>query len=136
GTMPDETLRAAAKAGELGSGEGVLRHATRMLDDPRARLVVRFFFDSLLPISALGGLERDRSQFPTYSPAIGAAMREETQRLLEYEIFDGSHAWSQVLVAPYTFVNGPLASFYGMTGVYGSAFQKVPVDSKRLGMLT
>ena len=136
GTMPDDRLRAAAKAGELATPEGVLGHASRMLDDPRARPVVRFFFDSLLPISGLGGLERDRTQFPTYSAAIGAAMREETQRLLEYEIFEGSHTWPAVLLAPYTFVNGPLAAFYGLSGVSGDAFRKVPVDPRRLGLLT
>jgi hypothetical protein len=136
GTMPDERLRAAARTGELSTAAGVLTHATRMVDDPRARPVVRHFFDSLLPIAGLGGLERDRGQFPTYSGAIGAAMREETQRLLEYEIFQGSHTWPAVLVAPYTFVNGPLATFYGMPGVAGDAFRKVPVDPRRLGLLT
>jgi hypothetical protein len=137
GSMPDERLRAAAKAGELNTPEGVLTSATRLLDDPRARPVVRFFFDSLLPISGLGGLERDRALFPTYSGTIGAYMREETQRLLEHEIFEGTHTWPSVLVAPYTFVNGPLAAFYGMTGISGDAFRKVPVDpARRLGLLT
>jgi hypothetical protein len=42
-----------------------------------------------------------------------------------------------VLTAPYTFVNGPLAEFYGITGVTGDAFQQVPVDTtKRMGLLT
>src|SRR6185503_7728209 len=36
-----------------------------------------------------------------------------------------------------TFVNGPLASFYGMSGVTGDTFTKVAVDtSKRSGLLT
>src|SRR4029453_16296543 len=51
GTMPDEKLRAAAKAGELLTPEGVLAQATRLVEDPKARPVVRFFFDNLLPIS-------------------------------------------------------------------------------------
>src|SRR5205814_4143066 len=79
GTAPDEKLRAAARAGELSTAEGVLASATRMLDDPRSRPVVRFFFDNLLPISGLAGLERDQTLYPTYSASIGALMHEETQ---------------------------------------------------------
>jgi Protein of unknown function (DUF1592)/Protein of unknown function (DUF1588)/Protein of unknown function (DUF1587)/Protein of unknown function (DUF1595)/Protein of unknown function (DUF1585) len=136
GTMPDDKLRAAAKAGELSTAEGVLVEASRLVEDPRARPVVRFFFDSLLPISGLGALERDRTLFPTYSGTIGALMREETQRLLEDEIFAGSGNWPGVLLSDHTFVNGPLAAFYGMSGVSGDTFRKVPLDDHRLGLLT
>ena len=67
--MPDEALRAAARTGELLTAEGVLAQATRMLADPRSREVVRFFFDNLLPINALSDLERDRTLYPTFTPA-------------------------------------------------------------------
>jgi hypothetical protein len=108
-----------------------------MIDDPRARPVVRFFFDNLLPLSGLSDAERDRTLFPKFSPAIGALLREETQRFLEYEIFEGPGTWSAALTAPYTFVNGQLAAFYGLAGVQGDAFRQVPVDAtQRLGLLT
>jgi hypothetical protein len=136
GTAPDDQLRAAARGGELSTADGVLGEATRLLEDPRSRPVVRFFFDSLLPISGLAGLERDHTLYPTYSGAIGALMREETQRLLEDEIFSGSGQWPGVLLADHTFVNGPLATFYGMSGVSGDTFRKVPLDEHRLGLLT
>ena len=41
---------------------------------PRSRDVVRFFFDNLLPISSLSQLERDKTLFPSFSPAIGAPL--------------------------------------------------------------
>ncbi|MEM6991814.1 MAG: DUF1592 domain-containing protein, partial [Myxococcota bacterium] len=137
GTMPDAELRAAADAGELTDPESVLAHAERMLDDERSRPVLRFFFDNLLPISALASLERDPERYPDYSPAIGTLMREETQRLIEYEVFEGSGSWDGALTAPYTFVNGPLAEFYGIEGVTGDEFVKVDIDTtQRLGLLT
>jgi hypothetical protein len=136
GTSPDEALRAAALAGELQSAEGVKAQALRLLEDPRSHDVVRFFFDYLLPISQLGELERDPSLFPSFSKTIGSLMREETQRFLENEIFVANGSWPSVLIAPYTFVNEPLARFYGMTGVTGDAFLKIPVDPQRLGLLT
>src|SRR5262249_1124123 len=89
GTAPDDALRAAAKAGELSTASGVMAQATRMVDDPRARPMLRVFFDNLLPISGLTDLERDKTLYPTYSAAIGSLMYEETQRFLEYEIFEG-----------------------------------------------
>jgi hypothetical protein len=137
GTMPDDSLREAARTGELLEPDGVLAHASRMLDDERSRSVIRFFFDNLLPISGLTDTQRDPELFPMFSSEIGAAMREETQRFLEYEIFEGGGTWPSILTAPYTFVNEPLASFYGMTGVTGSDFVKVPLDtSQRMGLLT
>ena len=136
-SMPDDELFAAAERGELVTDEGVLQQATRMLDHPRSRSVLRYFFDHLLPISGLAELERDRDRFPEFSPAIGALMREETQQFLEYEIFEGSRTWPGILTADYTFANAALAQFYGLEGVEGDAFQKVPIDtSKRLGLLT
>jgi hypothetical protein len=137
GTLPDDALREAARTGELLSADGVLGQAARMLDDPRSRPVIRFFFDNLLPISGLTDLQRDPALFPGFSSELGAAMREETQRFLEYEIFEGGGSWPSILTAPYTFVNGPLADFYGMTGVTGSEFVQAPLDtSQRLGLLT
>jgi hypothetical protein len=137
GTMPDDALREAARTGELLSDEGVLARAASMLDDPRSRPVIRFFFDNLLPISGLTDLQRDPALFPGFSSELGAAMREETQRFLEYEIFEGGGTWPSILTAPYTFVNGPLADFYGMAGVTGSEFVQAPLDtSQRLGLLT
>ncbi|XXT14574.1 DUF1592 domain-containing protein [Sorangium sp. So ce429] len=137
GTTPDDDLRMAAQAGELSTKEGVRAHAERMLDDPRARTTVRFFFDNLLPISNLADLERNAEAFPTFSRQIGALMREETQRFLEHEIFEGAGTWASVLTAPYTFMNGPLAAFYGVSGVTGDEFREVQLDTaQRLGLLT
>ena len=137
GTQPDTTLQAAARAGELTTDAGVLSHARRMLNDPKARPIVRFFFDNLLPIASLSQLERDRAMYPSFTPAIGALLREETQQFLEYEIFSGSGTWPGALTAPYTFMNEALARFYGVSNVRGEAFQKVNLDpQKRRGLLT
>ena len=106
-------------AGELGTAEGVLAPRRRACSTTRARAVVRFFFDNLLPIGGLTDLERDQILFPTFSPTIGALMREETQRFLEHEIFEGAGTWPAALTAPYTFVNATLAAFYGIPGVTG-----------------
>jgi hypothetical protein len=151
--MPDPELRQAAESGALATREGVLTQARRLLEDPKSHGMVEFFFDNLLPISGLVSLTRDKVQFPGFSAAVGDAMRKETQRLLEFEIFENTTqvpgspyapgSWPAALTAPYTFVNETLFGFYGAdtfaanTTVTGSAFTQVTLNpSQRLGVLT
>jgi hypothetical protein len=138
GTMPDEALLQAAEAGQLTDRDSIRAQAERLLDTrERSRAVLRFFFDSLLPISGLSSLKRDSAIFPTLTPAIGALLREETQQYLEREILDESASWPQILTRPYSYLNEPLAAFYGIEGVSGNDFQRVSLDSsQRLGLLT
>ncbi len=137
GSMPDDALRAAAAGGELETPGGIRNQAARLLADPRAKQVVRYFFDNLLPIQGLAGLERDAQQFPAFNASLGALMRQETEAFLENEIFGGPGTWPGVFTAPYTYVNEALARFYGIPGVTGDAFQKVSLDgTKRAGLLT
>lgn len=132
GSMPDPELQAAAASGELATAQGVRAQATRLMGDARAHQVVRFFFDNLLPISGLGSLIREKH--PDFTQAIGRLMREETQVYLENEVFGGG-TWPNALSAPYTYVNQDLAAFYGIPGVTGPTFQKVPLDGVRRGGL-
>lgn len=137
GFGPDDTLREAAARGDLLTDEGVRIQAKRLLDDPRSHGVVRYFFDNLFPITTLTDLARDSQLYPSFSSKIGNYMRQETETFLENEIFSGTGSWPSILTADYTFLNEPLAAFYGITGVTGMEFRKVPLDtSKRRGLLT
>ncbi|MES1205377.1 MAG: DUF1592 domain-containing protein [Pseudomonadota bacterium] len=139
GTSPDDALTAAAASGELLTNAGVLAQATRLVNDVnKTRVMLRFFFDNVLPINGLTDLTRSTTLFPAFSPTLGAAMHEETQQFLEYEIYQGGGTWPSILTAPYTFVNEALGKYYGMTGVTGTNFRKVdwPDKTKRLGLLT
>ncbi|MEO8214827.1 MAG: DUF1588 domain-containing protein, partial [Myxococcales bacterium] len=153
-TMPDAATFQAADMGMLDTPDGVLAQAKKMIADPsgQVRSTVAFFFDNLLPIPDLNGLTRDVTTFPTYTSAIGVAMRSEVQKLLEYEIFDNTTplappfaagSWAALLAAPYTFVNEDLFKYYGAssfapnTSVTGPTLQKVSLNtSQRLGVLT
>jgi len=136
-SSPDDALRAAAANGELSNPAGIRSNAQRLLADPKAREVVRFFFDKLLPIESLAALERDAT-YPTFSKKIGGLLRTETQTFLENEIFTGPGTWPGMFTAKYTYVNQELAAFYGLSGVTGDTFQKVALDpsTHRGGLLT
>jgi hypothetical protein len=151
--MPDPELRQAAESGALATREGVLAQARRLLESPKSHGMVEFFFDNLLPISGLVSLTRDKTLFPGFSATVGDAMRKETQRLLEFEIFENTTqvpgspyapgSWPAALTAPYTFVNETLFAFYGAdtfapnVTVTGTALTQVPLNqNQRLGLLT
>jgi hypothetical protein len=135
GSMPDDELLVAASSGQLSTVEGVRAQAERMLKDDKARDVVRFFFDSLLPIQALGSLTRTEN-YGGFTQEIGHLLRQETQTFLQDQVFNGG-TWPAALTAPHTFLNEKLAAFYGIPGVTGDEFQKVSLDGvKRGGLLT
>jgi hypothetical protein len=75
--------------------------------------------------------------FPTWKPDLRAPLRTETDRFIESVLWEGDGKLSTLLTAPYTFMNGPLASYYGVSGVAGDAFQRVTLDpAQRGGLLT
>ena len=137
GTMPDPDLMSAARQSKLVTPEGVRAEAERMLKDDRAHDVVRYFHGMLLGTLGLDHLERDAGYYPTFQPGMGALFRQETEKFLDDVVWKGSGDLSGIFSAPYTFVNGPLATFYGLPGVTGAEFQKVTLDgSRRAGLLT
>jgi hypothetical protein len=136
GSLPDEPLMAAAEAGQLATAPQVLEQARRMVKDPRAGAMVTAFSDEWLRLEELADLDKEAAVFPAFTPELRGPLRAETEALIDDVLWKGDGKLSTLLEAPFTFVNGPLARFYGTPGVTGDAFQKVPQDaSKRLGVL-
>lgn len=133
GGPPDEALRAAAQSGALLDPDGIAKEAARLLDDPRSRAGLAAFFDDFLQLELLPQLSRSDA---AYSPVVGEALREGTQRFLESQIFDHHASWQSVLTSNKAFVTGSVASLYGVQGVSGDSWQEVSLDSTRLGLLT
>jgi hypothetical protein len=137
GAAPDDLALAAARDGRLADAAGVLAEAQRMLTDGRAKDSLRQFHAMLFGTGGLDNLERDAEFYPSFKPGMGRLFRQETELFLEDVIWNGTGDLATVFTAPYTFVNGPLATFYGIPNVSGDAFQKVSVDTtKRSGLLT
>jgi hypothetical protein len=137
GAAPDDPALAAAREGRLTSAAGVLAEAQRMLADDRAKDSLRHFHTMLFGTGGLDNLERDAEFYPTFQPGMGRLFRTETELFLEDVIWNGAGDLATIFTAPYTFVNGPLATFYGIPNVSGDAFQKVSLDTtKRSGLLT
>jgi hypothetical protein len=91
----------------------------------------------LFGTGGLDNLERDTTTFPAFKPGMGALFRQETELFLDDVVWSGAGDLATIFTAPYTFVNGALAQFYGIPNVTGDAFQKVTLDAtRRSGLLT
>jgi hypothetical protein len=137
-SMPDDALFAAAQAGQLSSTDEIQAQVQRMISDPRARGVVADFNSQWLRVGEIADVEKLLSVFPKYTPAIAALMEQETEQFLDHVTWDGAGDLQSLFTAPFTFVNGPLAQYYGLSGVSGSTFVMTPLDTdtRRGGVLT
>jgi Protein of unknown function (DUF1592)/Protein of unknown function (DUF1588)/Protein of unknown function (DUF1587)/Protein of unknown function (DUF1595)/Protein of unknown function (DUF1585) len=135
-TMPDEALFEAARADRLQTPEQLETEARRMLEDPRARSMIADFHEQWLSLRDLDRLEKSPEIFPSFDESIARDMSTEAALFIQEVLYAEGDA-SRLFDADYTFVNGNLASFYGIGGVTGDAFQKVVLRSEqRAGVLT
>ncbi len=136
GSMPDDTLFAAADEGNLATAADVEREARRMVRDPRAQGMVAQFHREWLELERIGEAVKDAAVYPAWNNEVRADQKHETELFLE-EVFFRDGRLSSLFTAPYTFVNARLAGLYGVESPAGSGFVKVPVDpTKRMGFLT
>ncbi len=115
-TMPDDTLRAAADAGELQAASGLEDQVDRMLADPRAREGIGSFHQQWLGVDEVDGVEKNAEFFPAFSPALAAAMKRETADFANYVVLEGDATLETLLTAEFTVTDDPeLLALYGAT---------------------
>jgi hypothetical protein len=103
GSVPDDALLDAAAAGELDDGEGRRASAMRMLADSRARTHAQRFHAAWL------GYER----LP-HEPEMVAAMRRESDALVERVVFDDAGPWTDLLRMRESWIDAMLADIYAV----------------------
>jgi hypothetical protein len=134
-SMPDDTLAAAADANQLQDVASVQQQATRMLADTKASQLVTTMGGEWFGVYKMATVAPLASSFPHWTPSVGAAMTQETTMFLS-DFFLGSASFLDALDAPWTYANAQLAQYYGLTGVTGTAFQKVSLaGTQRAGLL-
>jgi hypothetical protein len=134
GTMPDRELLAAAEAGPF-TDATLEAQARRLLGSVPSRGLLRHFMARLLRYEGLGSPAS--SSNPTYTPEIAALTLQETGHFVEDVVFDGAGTFRALFSERSTWLNEPLARFYGISGVSGEAFRKVDrTGQSRAGILT
>lgn len=122
-TMPDDALYVAARDRQLRAT--LDKQVTRMLQDPKAISLTKDFLGQWLEI-------RGMHEVTNAPKSLLDAMQGETEHFFDY-IVRNDRSLMEFLDADYTFVNEELAKLYGIPGITGEAFQKVPVDRARRG---
>jgi hypothetical protein len=143
-SLPDQQLLTAAKSGELGTPAGMRAQAERMLEDERAKPVLRVFLSNWLELEGatiLPGLDdtpKDSELYAGFDEVMRASMRREIESFMDYVMFEQDGSLDALFSSTRAYVNGPLAELYGVSGPR-SADEWAWVDldpSQRAGMLT
>ena len=135
-SAPDDELLALAEDGRLREPGILEAEVRRMLRDERASALVDNFAGQWLHLRNVPHAVPDIRIFPDFDDNLRAAMRRETELLFE-TIVREDRSVLDLLGARYTFVNERLARHYGIPGIYGSRFRRIPLadDSARGGLL-
>ena len=136
-TMPDERLFTQAAGGKLRKPETLRAEVARMLADDRAWRFVDEFVGQWLYLEGMDRVAVSQDYYPEFRPALEQAIRDETRQfameLLRHDLSAANLVDSDFLV-----LNETMARHYGIEGVWGSKFRRVPLpsDSTRGGLLT
>jgi hypothetical protein len=136
-SIPDDRLLALAEKGELSRTAVLEAEVRRMLADSRALgSLVDNFAAQWLNLRRISEVVVDPIRYPNYDLSLLQAFRTETEMLVAETIRE-NRSVTELLTAPYTFVNERLARHYGLPGIYGSRFRRVdlPDLDQRGGLL-
>ena len=135
-SIPDERLLDLAERGLLSDPPVLERQISRMLADPKAAALVENFGGQWLHLRNVAGWTPDPVHFPGFDDSLRYAFERETALFLEHLIRE-DRSVLELIDADYTFLNERLAGFYGIDGVAGGYFRRVPLArGARGGVLT
>lgn len=135
-SMPDNQLLALAWAGKLREGNNIEKQIARMIKDPRSNEFVENFAGQWLTLRKLKNFNPDSSRFPKWNDQIKQLVERETLTFFA-GVMRKNLSVMELLDGEFTYLNEPLADFYGISGVKGNEFREVSLKgSGRAGLLT
>ncbi len=135
-SMPDDELFDLASREKLHDLATLEAQTRRMLKDPKARALTDNFAGQWLQLRNLKMIMPDPNRFPNWDDALRQSMLRETEMFFE-SVVKEDRSILEFLDSDYTYVNERLAKHYGIVGIKGENFRKIPLrDGKRGGLLT
>ncbi len=129
-TVPDDALLdAAAGPGKLDTVEGAVEAATKMLDDPAAKAMMRKFHGEFLHFDRFNNLSK--VGVDDYDPSINAELQESSYLFFD-KIFSQGLGVKDVFLSKSGFVGPKMSALLG-GGPAGSGFVERELDAKRVG---
>jgi len=132
---PDDELLELAENGDIHDPEVREEQVMRMLQDSRSDSFIDNFVGQWLQLRNLDKMARpDLLMFQDFDDNLRQSFRQETEMLFAHVLRENLPV-HELLTADYTFADERLARHYGIEGVYGARFRKVPVkDPNRQGL--
>jgi hypothetical protein len=133
---PDDELLALAKSDALQKPEVLAAQVDRLIADERSRQFASGFTHQWLGLDRLDFFQFDFQLHRGFDDSAKAAAREEVYQTMSLLLRDNL-SLRCLLKSNFVVINGLLASYYGLDGVNGDGFRKVPlpVGSPRGGLL-
>jgi hypothetical protein len=137
-STPDAALLDAAGRGDVATPDGIRREGERLLALPQARTALMRFFNELLRLDEVATLGKDPMLFPSFTPSVATAMRDQIQQTIDGLLWTKKGDLLDLLTTRDTFINQDLAPTYGLSAVTGASFVPVTLaaDGPRAGLLT
>ncbi len=135
-SMPDDELASLCDRGALRKDGNLESQTRRMLKDPKIQGLVDNFGGQWLQTRRLAAATPDKSAYPQFDDSLRADMKTETETFFAHVASD-DRSILDFIDAEYTWANGRLAKFYGISGVEGDDFRRVSLaGAHRSGVFT
>ena len=135
---PDQELLDLASRGELSKPDMLRQQVDRLIADSRSDEFVSGFLHQWLDMERLDFFQFDTTLHREFDESTRSAARQEVYHSFAHLLRDPDNgSLGQLPKSDYVFINGLLATYYGIDGVTGNDFQKValPAESPRGGLL-
>jgi uncharacterized protein DUF1592/uncharacterized protein DUF1588/uncharacterized protein DUF1587/uncharacterized protein DUF1585/uncharacterized protein DUF1595/cbb3-type cytochrome c oxidase subunit III len=135
-SMPDDELFRLAAEKRLHDPVVLAAQAQRMLQDQKSSALVDNFGEQWLNLRLMDRTKPDSEKFLSVDDELLDDMRRET-RLFMSAVIRENRSILDFIDGRFTYVNGPLARYYGIKGIDGEQFQRVALDgAERSGIIT
>jgi hypothetical protein len=136
-TMPDDELLDLAGQKKLSQPEVLRGQVERLLKSPKARAFTENFVGQWLGLRDIDFTEPSHLLYPEYDDMLRASLVRETELFFD-ELLKDDLSLTNFVASDFAMLNGRLAKHYGIDGVSGWEFRKVPLpaNSHRGGVLT
>ena len=135
--MPDEELFTLAQQRQLHQPDTLREQVDRMLRDPKAAAFTENFVGQWLALRSIDDTMPDELLYPEFDDLLKESMVEEVTLFFD-EVLKNDLSLTNFVASDFAMLNGRLARHYGIEGVEGIEFRRVPVpaNSHRGGILT
>ena len=135
-TIPDDELLRLARDGKLTDADVLSGQVHRMIQDPRSKRFVEQFVRQWLNLELLE-FQNLQGKIPGFDPRLQQAMLKEPVEFIA-ELLHHDESLLEILHADFAVVNERLAKHYGIEGVRGNHFRRVPLtdSAQRGGLIT